>query len=76
MTALFEAPPVKAVSIATLPPSELTFAYESGPEAAFLLPAVGEAEPRVVTVRTDGTVLRFFPERSAGHREVLKALGL
>lgn len=67
---------MKSIAIAALPPSELAFAYEGGAEATFIFPAAEGEEPRNVTVRTDGTMLRFFPERSAGHRDVLQALGL
>jgi hypothetical protein len=66
---------MKAVPIASLPPSELTFVHSGGIEAAFVFPAAEGEVPRRVTVRTDGTMLRFFPERAAGHRDVLKALG-
>ena len=67
---------MKSVPIAALPASDLAFTYEGGAEAAFVFAAAGEEAVRTVTVRTDGTALRFFPERSASHRDVLKALGL
>jgi hypothetical protein len=67
---------MKSIPLAALPPSGLALVHDGGPQAAFVFPAAGEDTPRRVTVRTDGIVLRFFPERSAGHRDVLKALGL
>ena len=73
---LLKGPAVKTVAINALPPSELAFDYDGGAEATFLFPAAEGETPRRVTARTDGTVLRFFPERAAGHREVLKILGL
>jgi hypothetical protein len=67
---------MKSVPIAALPASDLAFTYEGGAEATFVFALAGEETVRTVTVRTDGTVLRFFPERSAGHRDVLKVLRL
>ncbi|HJR55329.1 MAG TPA: hypothetical protein VJ798_02025 [Rhizomicrobium sp.] len=67
---------MKSIPLTALPLSSLTFVHNGGSEAAFVFPALGEDAPRMVTVRTDGTMLRFFPERSAGHRDVLQALGL
>ena len=52
---------MKSVPIAALPASDLAFTYEGGAEAAFVFAAAGEEAVRTVTVRTDGTALRFFP---------------
>lgn len=68
---------MKIVAIADLGDSDLAFAHATGvDDATFTFPAPEGVRPYVVSVRTDGTSLRFFPERSAGHREVLKRLGI
>lgn len=56
----------------------LTFAHADGsPVATFTYPKVAEDDPAiVVTVATDGTTLRFFPERSAGQQALLVKLGV
>jgi len=58
--------------------SGLTFSHEDGsPVAKFSYPKAKESDPEIaVTVATDGTTLRFFPERSAAQSAVLVTLGI
>lgn len=58
--------------------SGLTFSHDEGaPVAKFTYPKVKDTDPDiVVTVATDGTTLRFFPERSAGQAALLVKLGI
>lgn len=58
--------------------SGLTFVYTPGaPEATFTFPSVKDGVAGIaVSVRTDGTNLRFYPERSSAHCAVLAKLGV
>lgn len=68
---------MRAVPIAdlSLPPG-LEFSH-NGNLGNFTIKGDGETiHDRFVGVRAEGDNLQFFPERSAGQREILKMLGL
>lgn len=56
----------------------ITFAQAEGsPIATFTYPRTDEKKPiRAVNVVSDGTTLRFFPDRSSTQATLLKDLGL
>jgi hypothetical protein len=72
---------VKTVSItdaeAAAATAGITFTHDEGANTAwFTIPGTGKAPSTTVDVRADGTDLKFFPERSAGQKQVLKRLGI
>ncbi len=55
----------------------ITFEHEDGAAVAwFTIPKIGTTPSITVDVRADGSNLKFFPERSAGQRQILKRLGI
>jgi hypothetical protein len=57
--------------------SGLTYSTVEGePFGKFTFPTVGELPPYNVSVSLVNGQLQFFPERSAGQREVLAKLGI
>lgn len=65
------------IDATTLTNSGLTYAPVDGePFGRFTFPQVGEAPAYNVSVSLVGSQLQFFPERSAGQREVLSKLGI